>query len=549
MGWQWGARSVAPRLYPQAAANQWDPATALEWDAAFDLPADIEAAVVQVMTYLVENKQVAMIVPARFLGRIHPHFREVLQVLAVQAADEARHTDVFARRATLRGHQLGVSGAGGRASLTTLLEEPDFALASFLLSVLGLGQRVITGMRQWLAHHHVLAWMCVLIAVNQLGFGAVVPVLPLYASTFGVSVAAIGLTIGIYGLARFVLSLPAGRSADRIGRRPTLALGGVLTVVGSLASAIAPNYEWFLLARFTAGAGAALTLTAAQIILADITVPADRGRAMGLYSGFFAFAVGLGPFPGGVLADEYGLAAPFLACAVLAFLFTVLGWLFVPETARARVARTTHTSSAGLSSFDLQLRLLATNRSFLLISLVGFSSAVARTGALFSVVPLLMRDRLALSPDQIGLGLSLVSLGALCLAYPSGVLVDRFGRKAVISPGVLIAGLAGFTFAFAPTFAWYLAACGVWSVALGVSAAAPSAYAADIAPPGMNAAVLSSFRMLSDAGYMLGPIVLGLVAERFGATSALTSAGSLLVVSAIVFALLAPETYHPSLRS
>jgi hypothetical protein len=130
---------LAPRLYAQAAANQWDPATAVDWQAPFELPSEIEAAVVQVMTYLVENEQVALIVPARFLGRIHPHFREVLQVLAVQAADEARHMEVFARRAMLRGGPLGVSGAGGRASLATLLEEPDFALASFLLSVLGEG--------------------------------------------------------------------------------------------------------------------------------------------------------------------------------------------------------------------------------------------------------------------------------------------------------------------------------------------------------------------------------------------------------------------------
>jgi hypothetical protein len=130
---------LAPRLYAQAAASQWDPATAIDWGTDFELPAEIEAAVVQVMTYLVENEQVALIVPARFLGRIHPHFREVLQVLAVQAADEARHMEVFARRASLRGGPLGVSGAGGRASLATLLEEPDFALASFLLNVLGEG--------------------------------------------------------------------------------------------------------------------------------------------------------------------------------------------------------------------------------------------------------------------------------------------------------------------------------------------------------------------------------------------------------------------------
>jgi hypothetical protein len=91
------------------------------------------------MTYLIENENAALVVPARFLGQIHPHFREVVAVLAVQVADEARHVEVFTRRAELRGGPLGLSTAGGQASLLTLLEEPDFALAHFLLSVLGEG--------------------------------------------------------------------------------------------------------------------------------------------------------------------------------------------------------------------------------------------------------------------------------------------------------------------------------------------------------------------------------------------------------------------------
>jgi len=129
----------ASRIYARAAAAQWDPATAVDWDATFELPGEVEDAVVQVMTYLIENETVALLVPARFLARIHPHFREVLQVLAVQVADEARHIEIFTRRATLKRDQLGLSTAGGQASLKTLLDEPDFALASFLLSVLGEG--------------------------------------------------------------------------------------------------------------------------------------------------------------------------------------------------------------------------------------------------------------------------------------------------------------------------------------------------------------------------------------------------------------------------
>jgi hypothetical protein len=131
--------SDACRMYAQAAAAQWDPATAVPWDATFDLPAEVEDAVVQVMTYLIENETAALVVPSRFLAQMHPHFREVMQVLAVQAADEARHIEVFTRRALLKRKELGLSTAGGQASLQTLVEEPNFAVASFLLSVLGEG--------------------------------------------------------------------------------------------------------------------------------------------------------------------------------------------------------------------------------------------------------------------------------------------------------------------------------------------------------------------------------------------------------------------------
>jgi hypothetical protein len=130
---------VAPRLYANAAAAQWDPATAVDWTARSDVPPDVEDAVVQIMTYLVENEQAALVIPARLLSRLHPHFREVMQLLAVQVADEARHVEVFTRRALPHRQTLGRSGAGGRASLQTLVGEHDFTMASFLLSVLGEG--------------------------------------------------------------------------------------------------------------------------------------------------------------------------------------------------------------------------------------------------------------------------------------------------------------------------------------------------------------------------------------------------------------------------
>lgn len=142
---------IAPRLYAAAAASQWDPATAVNWSARADVPPEIERAVVQVMTYLIENEQAALIIPARLLGQLHPHYREVMQLLATQAADEARHVEVFTRRGLLTGGPLGTSGAAGRASLHTLLAEPDFTTASFLLSVLGEG--TFLDLLRFLHHH------------------------------------------------------------------------------------------------------------------------------------------------------------------------------------------------------------------------------------------------------------------------------------------------------------------------------------------------------------------------------------------------------------
>ncbi|WP_222853742.1 ferritin-like domain-containing protein [Fodinicola acaciae] len=130
---------IAPALYAHAASAQWDPDAAVDWRADFALQDDIERAVVQVMTYLIENEQAALVIPAKLLARVHPHFREVLQLLAVQAADEARHLEVFTRRALLRGGELGTSSVSGRESLATLLTEAEFSMASFLLSVLGEG--------------------------------------------------------------------------------------------------------------------------------------------------------------------------------------------------------------------------------------------------------------------------------------------------------------------------------------------------------------------------------------------------------------------------
>jgi len=391
--------------------------------------------------------------------------------------------------------------------------------------------------------NRILAWLCVLIAVNQLGFGGIVAVVALYARSFGVSQSAIGVTIAIYGLARFLVAMPAGRLADGLGRRPALAIGGLVTAAGNLLCAYAPSFAVLVGARFVAGAGAALVLISGQIILADITTPERRGRTMAIYQGVFLFAVGIGPLPGGLLAEHYGLRAPFLAYAVAGVLAAALAWALIPETKSARSPGSSEAALV-LPPFGSQIRLLTGHTGFMLVSLVSFMNAVARTGALFNVIPVLAQDRLSLSTDRIGLGLALASLVGLAVVYPSGVLVDRYGRKLVIVPATLVSGVSLLLFLLAPSYAWFLAGCVAWSLAAGVSGAAPAAYAADVAPPGMNAAAMSAFRMLADLGYVVGPIALGLATDLVGADAALGATALLLAATALLFGRYAPESHR-----
>jgi MFS family permease len=401
----------------------------------------------------------------------------------------------------------------------------------------------ITSIKRFYGNNGPLVWVCILIAVNQLGFGSIVPILPLYAESFGVSKAAIGLTIAIYGLARFLMNVPTGYVSDRYGRRVALAIGGAITVFGNLVCAVAGSYWLFLGGRFVAGAGAAMVITGTQIIVADISKPANRGRLMSIYMGTFMFAVGFGPLPGGLLGEHVSLSAPFWVYCFLGGLLTILAWTKMPETRGWREDGGVQVQAPSLP-LSRQLRLLTSQLGFTLIAIVSFCTFFARTGGLFNLIPTLAEDKIGLSSGQIGAGLAMISLMGLLLAYPSGVMVDRYGRKWVIVLSTVISGFSLIAFAQAPNFLWFIVACSMWATSSGIASAAPSAYAADMAPPGMNAPAMSMYRMLADFGYVAGPLILGSAADVFATETALYATSALVIVAGMAFAWLAPESYH-----
>ena len=125
-------------LADRAARQQWDATRDVPWEAVFGLKPDVERAVAQVMTYIAQNEYAAYYVPARYLAQVNPAYVEVLMWLASHVHDEARHVEVFTKRA-LAGGQRSYALATTELSLQTLLDERDFSAAALLLNVLGEG--------------------------------------------------------------------------------------------------------------------------------------------------------------------------------------------------------------------------------------------------------------------------------------------------------------------------------------------------------------------------------------------------------------------------
>jgi TusA-related sulfurtransferase len=125
-------------LTDRAARSQWNATTDIPWDAGRALKPDVERAVSQVMTYIAQNEYAAYYVPARYLAVVHPAYVEVLMWLASHVHDEARHVEVFTKRALLGGYRAHAL-ASTELSLHTLLQEQDFTAAALLLNVLGEG--------------------------------------------------------------------------------------------------------------------------------------------------------------------------------------------------------------------------------------------------------------------------------------------------------------------------------------------------------------------------------------------------------------------------
>ena len=405
--------------------------------------------------------------------------------------------------------------------------------------------RGLNGLVGWSQHPGILLAMMGQTFINMLGAGIVGPVLPLYAKSFGVSAAMVGLLMSAFGIARIPINVPAGGLAERIGRKPLLVIGPLIMGIAALLTGLSNTYGQLLALRLLQGVGSAIQMTASMIVMADISTAADRGRTMGLYQGSLLLGTSVGPIIGGFAGEHLGLQAPFFVYAALTLCAAAWAHFAVRETRGMGVAPAASVATRGAlaktSTWRDGLRLLG-SRDFMLVSLVTLAIFFMRSGSQNTVLPLLGSAQFQIGPAKLGYAFTVIALLNLLTINVAGIICDRFGRKVAIVPSCLLCGVAIASFTFGQTYLHFLLSCALLGISTGIGGPAPAAYVADLDLPGGRGLSLGIFRTMGDVGLSVGPVLLGWISDQFSYGSALRTNAVMFLAVGLAFALFARET-------
>ena len=363
------------------------------------------------------------------------------------------------------------------------------------------------------------------------GQGVVGPVLPLYARDFGVSATMVGLTLTVFALARLILNIPAGLIADRFGRRVLLIGGPILTSIGMFGSGFAGDIWSLLIWRFVAGAGSAFFMSGALIYLIDIAPPDLRARYVATNQWALSVGVALGPGLGGLVAERWGLAAPFHLVGVIALFAAVYAVFRLPETRRSSSPELKDESPAR------EAARIARSGPFLAIAFVTGTIFMTRAGTRATLVPLHADETLAWGPGELGLVFTVTGVMTLFTLWPATWATENIGRASVILFSAMTAALGTFVIGSSSTPMWFVLGNVILTLGTGTAGPAPAAFVADLFPERMRGLGVGLYRSAGDVGFVLGPPALGWLSDNASMSVAFQTAGCLVGAAGVYFVL------------
>jgi DHA1 family tetracycline resistance protein-like MFS transporter len=342
-----------------------------------------------------------------------------------------------------------------------------------------------------------LATILLVVFVDLIGFGMIIPILPLYAKSFQAEEWQIGLLLGCYSFMQFLASPVLGYISDRIGRKPVLLVSLIGSVIGYAVMANAHSLTMLFIARIIAGICGASVGTAAAYI-ADITPAENRSRRMGLIGAAFGVGFVLGPAIGGILS-HFWTVAPFWFGAGLAFLNAIAVLLFLPEpekhVKRSEVSSPVAADAVGRTGFD-----------GIALLVVTYFVAIAGFAIVTMIYPQVLDRRFTLNTSQISMVFVFLGLvGALIQGGAIGRLAKRFGDYKLAGAGLLLMAISMLVMPLAQNMGLFLLF--TFGLAVGNSLAQPTlmAMASRLAATTAQGRVIGTVQSAGSLGRVVGP--------------------------------------------
>lgn len=364
----------------------------------------------------------------------------------------------------------------------------------------------------------------------MVGFGVVIPVLPVFIRTFNVGYIEVGAVVSAFALMRFVASPFVGKLINLGGERTILAIGIGIVAVSSALVGIAGSYVEVLLLRGAGGIGSAMFSISAMTLLLGTTAPSMRGRSVGFYQGGFLIGGMAGPALGGVLAI-ISLRAPFFFYAATLTVAGIVGLVFLRPTSR--------TPKPDDTTPTLPFRSVLADRRYRAALLANFASGWASMGVRSALIPILVVELLHEDELWTGIAFAIAAVVQTISLGPAGRYVDTVGRRPAIIGSYAVAALVMIAIPFVGNIWVLIALLCVFGVAAALMGTAPAASVGDAAGArsGQPVAVFSA---VSDLGAIIGPLVAGALLDAFSYPAAFASAVILLAIVSI-YALRMPK--------
>ncbi len=384
-----------------------------------------------------------------------------------------------------------------------------------------------------------MAILFLVIFVNVLGFGLIIPLLPFYVERLGGGPEMVTLIIAMYALIQFIVAPWIGRLSDRYGRKPVLIWTTAGTAIAHIVLGFADSLWMILLARVLAGIMAG-NLGVAFAYIGDVVERKDSARAFGRLTTGFTLGFTFGPAIGGLLAggdmETANFMVPAFTAAALSLAACIGVALFLPESmpedkrAESLAAKTT-------KSFVEQLRMVKRDVVLWKLALVSFLFFMAWT-QLLSIFALWSDRVLEQGPAQIGMLFMYMGLvGAAVQFVVTGPLAKRIGEMRVLhltTVGMLV-GLTGLT--ISSSIIWVLVSLAVVSAANSLFTPVSTSVVSQKSAPKERGAILGIFQSVSSLGRVAGPTFSGAAFANLGYNSPF-HLGALVMVPCLILLLM-----------